>query len=101
MELGKALERSLLGASAGGMASLSVAASGERGSTAHAAHHGAGAALDMSLLGIQRGKTCWVLQVDALVLNAEGSLLDALSIAVKAALADTKIPKVKSLEFRI
>jgi hypothetical protein len=31
MELGKALERSLLGASAGGMASLSAAASGERG----------------------------------------------------------------------
>ena len=34
-------------------------------------HHGAGAALDMAALGIQRGKTAWVLQVDALVLNAE------------------------------
>ena len=44
---------------------------GERGANAHAGHHGAGAALDMSALGIQKHKTCWVLQVDALVLNAE------------------------------
>jgi hypothetical protein len=54
----------------------------------------------MSQLGIQKHKTCWVLQVDALVLNAEGSLLDALSIAVKAALADTKIPKVTAVAVR-
>lgn len=100
VELGKALERSLLGASAGGMASLSAAVSGERGANAHAGHHGAGAALDMTQLCIQRHKTCWVLQVDALVLNAEGSLLDALSIAVKAALADTKIPKVTAVAVR-
>jgi exosome complex component RRP42 len=96
-ELGKALERSLLGATSNAGASLSAAASGERGTTARDGHHGAGAALDMAALGIQKGKTAWVLQVDALVLNAEGSLLDALSIAVKAALADTKIPKVTAV----
>jgi exosome complex component RRP42 len=97
VELGKSLERSLLGASAGGSASLSAAASGERGATARAARHGAGAALDMSQLCIQRGKTCWLLQCDALVLNADGSVLDALSVAARAALADARIPKVTAV----
>ena len=48
----------------------------------------------MSQLCIQRGKTCWLLQCDALVLNADGSVLDALSVAARAALADARIPKV-------
>jgi exosome complex component RRP42 len=96
VELSRALERGLLGASAGGAASLSAVAAGARGGgyTARSSTHGAGAALDMSLLGIQKGKTCWVLQCDCLVLCADGNALDALSLAVKAALADTKIPKV-------
>ena len=51
----------------------------------------AGAALDMSQLCIQRGKTCWLLQCDALVLNADGSVLDALSVAARAALADARV----------
>ena len=97
VDLAKALERSLLGASAGSMTGLSAAPSGERAGGANGVGHGAGAALDMTALGIQRHKTCWVLQVDALVLNAEGSLLDALSIAIKAALADTKIPQVTAV----
>ena len=29
------------------------------------------------------GKTCWVIFVDGLVLNADGSVIDALSIATK------------------
>lgn len=99
-ELSRALERGLLGASAGGAASLSAAASGERGG-GHAggrkSAHGAGAALDMSRLGIQKGKTCWALRCDCLVLSADGSVLDALSIAVKAALADCRIPEVTAV----
>ena len=51
----------------------------------------------MSKLGIQHGKTSWVLQCDALVLSDDGAVLDALSVAMKAALADTKIPKVTSV----
>jgi exosome complex component RRP42 len=38
----------------------------------------------MSSLCIVSGKTCWVLYVDALVLNMDGSVLDALSMAAKA-----------------
>ena len=64
---------------------------------ARAARHGAGAALDMSQLCIQRGKTCWLLQCDALVLSADGSVLDALSVAIAAALADARIPKVTAV----
>ena len=98
-ELSRALERGLLGASAVGAASLSAAASGEKlnGSSRVGSAHGAGAALDMSKLGIQKGKTCWVLRCDCLVLSADGSALDALSVAIKAALADCRIPKVTAV----
>ncbi len=54
----------------------------------------AGGGVDLSQLSIVAGKTCWVLYVDALVLNIDGNVLDALSLAAKAALADTRIPKV-------
>ena len=32
------------------------------------------------------GKTCWVLCIDALMLSIDGSLLDALSIAIRVLL---------------
>ncbi|KAK9842517.1 hypothetical protein WJX81_003919 [Elliptochloris bilobata] len=57
--------------------------------------NGAGGCLDLSALCIVAGKSCWVLCVDALVLSADGCVLDALSIAAKAALADTRIPLVE------
>ncbi|GAB4822267.1 hypothetical protein N2152v2_009313 [Parachlorella kessleri] len=56
---------------------------------------GRGGGVDLSQLSIVAGKTCWVLYVDALVLNIDGNVLDALSLAAKAALADTRIPKVE------
>lgn len=37
---------------------------------------------------------CWKLYVDILILECGGNLFDAVSIAVKAALYNTKIPKV-------
>jgi exosome complex component RRP42 len=40
------------------------------------------------------GKTCWLVYVDALVLNDGGNVLDALSIAARAALALTRVYKV-------
>ncbi len=46
-------------------------------------------------MSIVTGKTCWVLFVDALVLNMDGNVLDALALGIKAALADTRIPKVR------
>lgn len=51
--------------------------------------------LDLSSLCILPGKSCWVLYVDALVLDLDGSVIDAISIGCKAALQDTKIPKVE------
>ena len=52
------------------------------------------AGIDLRGLGIVDGKSCWLLYVDALVLNRGGNLLDAISIAAKAALGNTRIPKV-------
>ena len=48
----------------------------------------------MAQLGIQRGKSRWLLQCDALVSHADGGVLDALGIATRAALAHCRIPKV-------
>lgn len=39
--------------------------------------------VDLSTLSIVSGKTCWVLYVDALLLNIGGNLHDALSVAAK------------------
>lgn len=39
--------------------------------------------LDLSALCIVSGKTCWVLYLDALLLNIGGNLHDALSVAAK------------------
>ena len=44
----------------------------------------------LSLLG-----QCWILYVDVVVLECGGNLMDSVSIAVKAALFDTKIPRVR------
>lgn len=55
---------------------------------------GAGAALHLPTLALVPGKLCWALHVDALVLGADGNLLDCAAVAVRAALADTGVPKV-------
>jgi exosome complex component RRP42 len=39
--------------------------------------------VDLSALSIVSGKTCWVVYVDALLLNIGGNLHDAVSIAAK------------------
>jgi exosome complex RNA-binding protein Rrp42 (RNase PH superfamily) len=55
----------------------------------------AGGSLDLQSLCVLPGKTCWVVYVDALLLNDGGNVLDALSIATRAALTLTRIPKVR------
>lgn len=50
--------------------------------------------LDLDSLCIVAGIQVWVLHVDVLILECGGSLLDAISVAVKAALYDLRIPKV-------
>ena len=67
--------------------SFGVGMSGEAGT-------GTGA-VDLASLCILPGKSCWVLYVDALVLDLDGSVVDAISVACRAALQDAKIPKVE------
>jgi len=52
-------------------------------------------ALDLSKLCVLAGASCWVLYVDVLVLEMGGNLCDAVSLAVKAALASTRLPVVR------
>ncbi|CAB3363999.1 Hypothetical predicted protein [Cloeon dipterum] len=49
---------------------------------------------NLSTLSIIKGMKCWKLCIDVLILECGGSLIDAISMGTKAALADTKIPKV-------
>lgn len=40
------------------------------------------------------GQQCWILYIDALVLEWSGGMLDTLSLGVRAALLSTLIPKL-------
>ncbi|XP_072945632.1 exosome complex component RRP42 [Epargyreus clarus] len=53
-------------------------------------------AFDLKQLCILKGKQCWKLYVDILILESGGNLCDAVSLAVKAALFNTRIPFVKA-----
>lgn len=49
---------------------------------------------DHKQLCVLKGKQYWLLHIDILILECGGNLLDAVSIAIKAALFNTKIPKI-------
>jgi exosome complex component RRP42 len=51
--------------------------------------------IDLSKLCVIPGKQVWILFIDMYVLNDDGNLFDAAALAAMAALATTKIPKVK------
>lgn len=53
-------------------------------------------AFNLRQLCIFEGKQCWKLYVDILILECGGNLCDAVSLAVKAALFNTRIPFVKA-----
>ncbi|XP_075165908.1 exosome complex component Rrp42 [Haematobia irritans] len=53
-------------------------------------------AFDLKSLCILPGIHCWKLYVDILILECGGNLFDAVSLAAKAALFNTRIPKVTS-----
>uniref|UniRef100_A0A3B1J5J7 Exosome component 7 n=1 Tax=Astyanax mexicanus TaxID=7994 RepID=A0A3B1J5J7_ASTMX len=54
--------------------------------------------LDLRSLCICPGEHCWVLYIDVLLLQCDGNLFDAMSVAIKAALFNTRIPKVQVSE---
>lgn len=51
-------------------------------------------ALDLKILGIIHGRSCWTLYIDCIVLSTGGCMLDALSFAILAALSSTAVPSV-------
>jgi len=51
--------------------------------------------LDTAALAIIPGEQCWVLYVDIVLLECGGNLIDSVSIAVKAALFNSRIPRVR------
>jgi len=51
--------------------------------------------LDLSQLCVLAGATAWTLYCDVLVLECGGNICDAVSLAVKAALASTRVPVVR------
>ncbi|XP_067931996.1 exosome complex exonuclease RRP42-like [Watersipora subatra] len=50
--------------------------------------------LNLEGLCVAQGQHCWLLYIDVLLLEVGGNLYDAVSIAVKSALYDTKIPNL-------
>ncbi|KAJ5067102.1 exosome complex component rrp42 [Anaeramoeba ignava] len=54
-----------------------------------------GKAIDLTNLSILKEKKCWILYIDVLVLRSDGNLFDGVSLAIKAALFNTRIPKVQ------
>ncbi|KAF2068539.1 hypothetical protein CYY_010133 [Polysphondylium violaceum] len=51
-----------------------------------------------SSLTIVPNKYYWTLYIDAIVLDSDGNLFDALSIATRAALFNTRLPKIKAIQ---
>jgi exosome complex RNA-binding protein Rrp42 (RNase PH superfamily) len=51
--------------------------------------------LDWASLAVIPGRSHWRLTLEALVTAADGAVLDALSLAAKAALFDTALPQVR------
>src|SRR6266705_3404613 len=52
-------------------------------------------AIDMKSLVLQKGKTVQVVYVDIYVLDHDGNLIDAASMAALAALINAKVPKME------
>ena len=53
--------------------------------------------VDLASLCLVHNQRCWVLYVDATVLGVRGSLVDCASMAAKAALLDTRLPRLRVL----
>ena len=51
-------------------------------------------------LGIIPKRRSWLLNLDAIVLSDSGNVYDALFLAARSALWDTKVPKTRSVEYQ-
>lgn len=57
-------------------------------------------ALHPTNLAILRGKKAWLLHLDLVVLADAGNVYDALFMAARAALCDTRVPRTRSVEYQ-
>ncbi|KAG9072052.1 Exosome complex component RRP42 [Linnemannia hyalina] len=73
---------------------LSTPSSTTPSSTGAPNNNGAGG-INLSKLCIIPGEQCWILYVDALVLDYGGNLVDAVFMGTRAAIFDTRIPKTE------
>ncbi|KAF9540013.1 Exosome complex component RRP42 [Mortierella hygrophila] len=73
---------------------LSTPSSTTPSSTGASNNNGAGG-INLSKLCIIPGEQCWILYVDALVLDYGGNLVDAVFMGTRAAIFDTRIPKTE------
>ncbi|KAK3842718.1 MAG: ribosomal protein S5 domain 2-type protein [Linnemannia gamsii] len=64
-------------------------------STTSAPSSGSTGGINLSKLCIIPGEQCWILYVDALVLDYGGNLVDAVFMGTRAAIFDTRIPKTE------
>jgi exosome complex component RRP42 len=51
-------------------------------------------------LGILPKKKAWLLNLDIVILSDAGNIYDALFMAARAALWDTKVPRTRSIEYK-
>jgi exosome complex component RRP42 len=51
-------------------------------------------------LGIVPGRKAWLLTLDLMVLSDAGNVYDALFMAARAALCDTRVPRTRAVEYR-
>ncbi|KAF8484128.1 ribosomal protein S5 domain 2-like protein [Russula emetica] len=51
-------------------------------------------------LGIIPGRKAWLLTLDLMVLSDSGNIYDALFMAARAALWDTRVPRTRAIEYR-
>ena len=57
-------------------------------------------ALHPANLAILRGKKAWLLHLDLVVLADSGNVYDAVFMAARAALCDTRVPRTRSVEYQ-
>ncbi|KAG6813841.1 hypothetical protein H0H92_006785 [Tricholoma furcatifolium] len=51
-------------------------------------------------LGILKAKKSWLLNLDVLILSDAGNILDAIFMASRAALSDTRVPRTRGVEYK-
>jgi len=53
---------------------------------------------DLEKLSIIEGEQCWVIFIDALILQVDGNIFDCVSIACRAALYDCRVPNIQVIK---